>query len=622
VNPTDTRHLAGSRCDPRTRLTAVLDDAAAEGALLHYLEKLDEVSHLEIMGVYEDDEDGMLHVFGRTFHAPHTHYYRYREGRTRSWKPWEKLDLDIDGDHLIPVAWNRRPMLIWPIFTEKAVEKEVSMPEPGGKVRSADRYWEIQLAWSEYQHGKWSGKNLSEPVTFAAYQGEDDVLFGEFAPALVKTGAIALKPVGGEVPPPTDDGDGGGGPGDPTPTPPRGTPSTTARRLVSKEMFSFKAFPSGDTLFVRGYLRRDYRAAPDNGDRQIACVFGEFRLFGCRKIVTTAHVGQIARKNFALAPAGTKFDRMWFTQTGSGLGFFDGAGKFPVFPGFVHPGTVLDLVNEPASIAGDPSATLENKFDIPVLARAPSRFRLLAPHQDLQFVCDRPAFYMDGRRAFMVTSTGSTFRRPDLQVWATADLATAVRTDFFPTLEPDQPAGDRVVADPATAVSSLTLLAPGPGGRRIARKMTAINLQPEFRGRTFLPTFRTTREYRFVSFHHPFLCDFEKRLNRGGIVTLLSLETQEARDAQAFDAYQPEARVPEPRPVDEVEFRAGGAYELYNWELFFHIPLLIAERLKANQRFQDAQLLVPLRLRSHRRLRRCHPAAVLAHQAVSRPSEG
>ncbi|KIG13292.1 Insecticidal toxin complex protein TccB3 [Enhygromyxa salina] len=31
------------------------------------------------------------------------------------------------------------------------------------------------------------------------------------------------------------------------------------------------------------------------------------------------------------------------------------------------------------------------------------------------------------------------------------------------------------------------------------------------------------------------------------------------------------------------------AYSTYNWELFFHVPLLIAEKLSASQRFADAQ---------------------------------
>jgi hypothetical protein len=44
-----------------------------------------------------------------------------------------------------------------------------------------------------------------------------------------------------------------------------------------------------------------------------------------------------------------------------------------------------------------------------------------------------------------------------------------------------------------------------------------------------------------------------------------------------------------PYPPENVDFSYGGAYSLYNWELFFHIPLLIATRLAANQQFEDAQ---------------------------------
>jgi len=38
-----------------------------------------------------------------------------------------------------------------------------------------------------------------------------------------------------------------------------------------------------------------------------------------------------------------------------------------------------------------------------------------------------------------------------------------------------------------------------------------------------------------------------------------------------------------------MEFERQGPYALYNWELFFHIPFLIATRLSKNQRFEEAQ---------------------------------
>ena len=42
-------------------------------------------------------------------------------------------------------------------------------------------------------------------------------------------------------------------------------------------------------------------------------------------------------------------------------------------------------------------------------------------------------------------------------------------------------------------------------------------------------------------------------------------------------------------PEEDVDFDYDGGYSLYNWELFFHAPLLIAARLSQNQRFEEAQ---------------------------------
>lgn len=555
-------------------LQSNLDNDAAEQALSHYLQKLDDVSRLEIVGMYED-EDQNLHVFGRTFHIPHNYYYRCRVGSTLSWAPWGKVDLDIEGDHLIPVMWNRKLMLIWPIFTDKQLQKPVNMPQPGGTVDSADHYWAIQLAWSEYQHGRWSGKNLSDAVTFLAYNHEDNVLFGPLVSGLT---VLARAKDGVTV---STGNDGGGNGGGSTPQPPQLPPAGSTnepRQLVPKELIAFKALVSGDTLAVRGYLRRDYRAAPQSGDQAIAYPFGEFHFSGCRKIVTSVPDGQMLRRNFALAPSGTKHDCMWFTGTSSGVTLFDGT--FPALPLFILP-TVLSLGNMPASLAGDPSSTLVHKIDIPVLDQA-TAFRLLVPHQDLQFVGDRPFFFEDAQRAFVVTSTGTsgTRNRPNIN-WVIGNLATAERADFFLSPAPQPPA-----PQPA---GSFTVLVPGEAGQRIARELPPVIVQPEFSARTLLPSFWTTREYTFTNFHHPYVCDFGKALNRNGIAALFSVSVQELTDAASFDAYQPEQRVLQPYPIDEVEFQSGRAYEVYNWELFFHIPLLIATRLSGNQRFEEAQ---------------------------------
>jgi hypothetical protein len=131
-----------------------------ERAYLNYLEKLNEVARLEIAGLYYEadgatgrpgDTAEILHVFGRTPNTPHRYFYRRWIGRSY-WTPWERVELDIEGDHLIPVVWNRRLYLFWPLFTEKAL----------GSGDSQIKYWEIRLAWSNHDVRRWAPKRVSE----------------------------------------------------------------------------------------------------------------------------------------------------------------------------------------------------------------------------------------------------------------------------------------------------------------------------------------------------------------------------------------------------------------------------------------------------------------------------
>lgn len=62
------------------------------------------------------------------------------------------------------------------------------------------------------------------------------------------------------------------------------------------------------------------------------------------------------------------------------------------------------------------------------------------------------------------------------------------------------------------------------------------------------------------------------------------------RDIFNLSQYNPDwDSVQQPGPVKNLDFTFDGAYSIYNWELFFHAPLLIAVHLSQNQKFQDAQ---------------------------------
>ena len=71
--------------------------------------------------------------------------------------------------------------------------------------------------------------------------------------------------------------------------------------------------------------------------------------------------------------------------------------------------------------------------------------------------------------------------------------------------------------------------------------------------------------------------------------SLLSPEAQRQAGVQDFGSiYRAQNAVVFQPSKDQVDFQAE-AYALYNWELFFHAPLLIADRLSDNQRFDDAR---------------------------------
>ncbi|HET9454498.1 MAG TPA: neuraminidase-like domain-containing protein [Gemmatimonadaceae bacterium] len=103
-----------------------------------------------------------------------------------------------------------------------------------------------------------------------------------------------------------------------------------------------------------------------------------------------------------------------------------------------------------------------------------------------------------------------------------------------------------------------------------------------------------TAAFKFFPHYHPFVELFVKELNIWGIKGLLNRRiqvdpTSVPGSPAAFDfaSYQPEGIVTAP-PVENVDFDYAGPYALYNWELFFHAPFFIANKLSANQRFEEA----------------------------------
>jgi hypothetical protein len=226
----------------------------------------------------------------------------------------------------------------------------------------------------------------------------------------------------------------------------------------------------------------------------------------------------------------------------------------------LHPPTATHPVNMTFAddSAGNNAFVVNvNGTNVTILKQAPEVFRLASSHQELDFDPRSPFFYQDDHKNYFVSL--AEYINP-------FEVLYAILTGQVSTFGP-------------------------------------INLE-QFKRKSLL----------FAPHFHAYVCNFLQDLSMSGVPALMNLQTQQRADsgsisidgqAQAvpsgvnfWNRYQPNITLkfgdsspvfPFALPKEVVEFGYAEAYASYNWELFFHAPLLIATRLSKNQRFEEAQ---------------------------------
>ncbi|GHH82759.1 hypothetical protein GCM10018793_43130 [Streptomyces sulfonofaciens] len=176
-------------------------------------------------------------------------------------------------------------------------------------------------------------------------------------------------------------------------------------------------------------------------------------------------------------------------------------------------------------------------------------YRVLNPSQIPLTWAQFAVFFSDGLRCYLIE--GRT------------------RTSLLPRGAPERTAGP-----------GPELLLPDGGGR--------VSSVP---GASADPALAPSGAVSFRRFYHPRSREFVRELAQRGPAGLYRRVLQTAPGGFDFaGTYDPNPdNVLGPYPDESVDFSLTDAYGDYNWELFFHVPLLIAGRLSANQRFEEAQ---------------------------------
>ena len=108
---------------------------------------------------------------------------------------------------------------------------------------------------------------------------------------------------------------------------------------------------------------------------------------------------------------------------------------------------------------------------------------------------------------------------------------------------------------------------------------------------TRLP-YRERFSYTFGNFFHPFVGSLIGQLNQTSVAGMLDpdfLQTLHYAYTTADYTVLDSAAVSVTLEDQDIDVSIGGAYANYNWELLYHIPVMIAVHLSSNQRFAEAQ---------------------------------
>ena len=615
---------------------------SAERAVRGYLEKLDQVARLEISGFFHQKDDGadILNVFGRTRGTPPIYFYRQRVNKSY-WTPWEKVDLDIEGDHLIPFVFNRRLYIFCPWITESALEEAPpQIPADGTPTPSnPKRYYEIRLAWSEHRDKGWSPKKIAKQ-----FIGEDvkdfitDDIFktAESTPAdffflaqevKVDQGTdLVIQPIRyyrsaqiARVLYRREKGEGGG--------PIETEASEEDEEDEEDDNDENPPAPSTDPRVILPgyYLLPRFRMSGCDG----TITLEKQDRAGDRVIVSTPNTVEVVNQSFARTTGNDplvlpsrdlvipeKIDpeetlktphapfeivplRLNNFQSRDPFFYQDRRCTFFVEPRITH--RPVRRVREWTIGANIP---LDAQRILPELCQRPEPPPINPWIYDPTAVVRQPESISFTRAAVAPRSSGTQPRLLPLAHGAALETfgPTVTFVGGEPVLSGSSNIALRGIArivnangrELAVMRTGMPSTIPGELGTLFIRSRLVLPglTVGDIAAGSLLKPWQATR-YRFDSFYHPYLCTIMRELNRFGLPGIYDpreplLLRQEKREDFFAAEYGPNAVI-KPFPKDEFDFSFGGAYAIYNWELFFHVPFTIACHLSRNHRFAEAQ---------------------------------
>jgi hypothetical protein len=517
--------------DDKTEFFTELEDELVQGPLSHetamqalasYLEKMSEVSNLEVVGSFAEGSPGdgtnyTLHIVGRTRSRSRGLFYRTFHGKQAYdgyFTPWRRINLEIDADVIAPVVVNGKLHLFWPKIATKERPREHDFDTEGSEVKGSNKedfqaskrmeyLAQVQLMWSEFnaKQNKWgkpkltksSGFDNDAPTPFQREMGEDKARTENYHLRVhLEPMHIAVDLVKTNVP-------------------------TEGRTIVFKtEPVNFYRTQPTRVLFWTFYL-----PVPEVLDTALL----DPKILGTFRIWDSGDDG--------------------FDVNGAATGFGD---NYPI-------GTVLK-----SNAAHEVTFSVDNKVandmlqlgtSVPFLDKTPDLFRIYETNFNYALGADKQPFFYE-------TNLKSLFAlpKPDVTAPSLSQQKTAVVR--FSTFN-----------HPLVLVFQKELQYHGLEGL-MNRLVEALPVADD----RYYSSYYYDYYYGSLYLGYHIAGDY-----RSLYTTQRIFESEHAPGAQSVQGLY---------PLPTVEFGYGSSFGIYNWELFFHVPMLIATRLGQDLKFEDA----------------------------------
>ncbi|MGH1340085.1 MAG: neuraminidase-like domain-containing protein [Nannocystales bacterium] len=193
---------------------------------------------------------------------------------------------------------------------------------------------------------------------------------------------------------------------------------------------------------------------------------------------------------------------------------------------------------------------------------------------------------------------GSTVGTMNVARWT---QAASLSPNFSLGLEPIDIEGDTLISSAASAELSLSAGLVEPSAQTVAAAELTLSVQPEMHGGGMAGGSHVSVE----SLCFPVSSDLMEIASSEGVGGLFApVSGRLRRQSYQYQMFVPEGgvspfenpvppvelrtAVAQPYPLGEFDFRERSAYSVYNWELFFHAPMMVASRLRAEGRYADA----------------------------------